>query len=680
MESRLTTIVSQLDQTEVSRQVQIESRNREVHLPPVSVYRWWARRTEAVNGAILDAAVDTLGSKDSLLVADPFAGGGVIPMAALSRGHRVYAQDLNSWVAEGLSTALGLPSVDAIETASAALFERLKPVVAEAYATKLQDGSDGQVSQTFRVAIGTCSNCGQESSLYPHALVSRLRRVDRKPVNKKPAQAYLACLNGHLYKGKADKRSKCPDCQEVTDPYATYLPKRTHTCRACGHSETLEQMATVSGLAWKVVLVERSAKGRREIGEPTVDEIEQASCEKWSCKIDLGKIPNAHETRVLSRHGYKFWSDLYPDRQRFVTEKALAEIGEVTKTISVQKALRMAVLGTTEMAGYLSRWDRYYLKSYESMASHRFNFTTFTAEPNIIGLNAYGRGTLSKRVSSLRKAAAWLKAQDINMPYRSPINADNRKRRQVSKAPLNIVCGSSERMLLADATVDLILTDPPYHDDVQYHELSLPFRAWAGLPMERSTGEAVAIPHSADLDGHITYRDQLIPIFSEFARVLKPTGRLVFSYANRESAAWVNLFAALRAARLRPFGFTIVHSENETESSKQQGRSCNLDLVLELVPTTHERLTQWKPKPVFNTDEESYLLAVGDAFLESFSLVNGWEQHLVGKLKSEIFVSSVAKEPNVEDEADTRITVNQANPKKSKLEIKREKRASAAVA
>ena len=34
-----------LDAVAVSTQARIESRNREVHLPPISTYRWWARRT-----------------------------------------------------------------------------------------------------------------------------------------------------------------------------------------------------------------------------------------------------------------------------------------------------------------------------------------------------------------------------------------------------------------------------------------------------------------------------------------------------------------------------------------------------------------------------------------------------------------------------------------------------------
>ena len=96
-----------LDANEISARVRREVRNREVHLPPVSTYRWWARRTESVNGSIIDAV-----SRDHsgrMVVSDPFAGGGVIPLAAVMRGHKVYAQDLNPWAATGLAAMLALP-------------------------------------------------------------------------------------------------------------------------------------------------------------------------------------------------------------------------------------------------------------------------------------------------------------------------------------------------------------------------------------------------------------------------------------------------------------------------------------------------------------------------------------------------------------------------------------------
>jgi hypothetical protein len=44
-----------LDAERINTRVRREVRNREAHLPPESTYRWWARRTESVNGAIIDA-------------------------------------------------------------------------------------------------------------------------------------------------------------------------------------------------------------------------------------------------------------------------------------------------------------------------------------------------------------------------------------------------------------------------------------------------------------------------------------------------------------------------------------------------------------------------------------------------------------------------------------------------
>src|ERR1035437_5610482 len=76
-------VLERFDAAAVSVRAAREVRNRKIHLPPVSVYRWWARRTEAVFGGILDAFfADRPGPG---LVVDPFCGGGVIPLAAAIR-------------------------------------------------------------------------------------------------------------------------------------------------------------------------------------------------------------------------------------------------------------------------------------------------------------------------------------------------------------------------------------------------------------------------------------------------------------------------------------------------------------------------------------------------------------------------------------------------------------------
>jgi SAM-dependent methyltransferase len=290
------------------------------------------------------------------------------------------------------------------------------------------------------------------------------------------------------------------------------------------------------------------------------------------------------------------------------------------------------------MAGLLSRWDRYYLKSYESMASHRFNFTTLAVEPNIIGVGTHGRGTLRRRLELFERAAQWFNDNTIQLRPPRLRRADEPRFRTKPARRATVVAGSSERMLLPSDSVDVVLTDPPYHDDVQYHELSLPFRAWANLTRVRLLGEVVAIPHSASLPSHRRYRGALLRIFAELRRILKPDGRLLFSYANREPAAWVNLFAALRASGFQPLGYTILHSENESEHAKRKGRACNLDLILELAPGNGKLVEQWRPSPLFYTEEERFLIAVGETFLKSSSMVNGWEAQLVARLRADVFV------------------------------------------
>jgi putative DNA methylase len=630
-------VLRYVDQRAVSRRAKIETRNRELYLPPISVYRWWARRTEAISGALIDAAVHELKNRKDLLVADPFAGGGVIPLAALLRGHAVYAQDLNPWVAKGLAAMLRLPTATEIRQAREQLEISASALLKRGYATTFADRRPAYISQTLRVAVACCSKCGHEHRLFPHALVSRTKRKELGGTH-----AILACSHGHLFFGRSDRKSRCPRCDEMVAAETTYLQKRIVTCPKCGHLESLEKRARKGKWRWEVVLVERANGRRRELGFPKAGELRKADDASWRAGRSLGRIPASQETRVLRRHGFKNWQDLYPKRQRVVTEALLRLVAKNFTNQSVRAALEMAILGSVEMAGFLSRWDRFYLKSFESMSSHRFNFSTLVTEPNVFGAGLAGRGTVMRRLLLFERAATWMKESDIDASNLLALKTSDRRLRKRPPCQAVVVSGSSERLLLPDNSVDAIVTDPPYHDDVQYHELSLPLRAWARLSRRRGKGEAVAIPHSSDLEGHRKYRRALTRIFKELRRVLKPQGRLLFSYANRESAAWVNLFAALRAAGFQPVGYTIVHSENETDHLKRKGRAFRFDLILELVPQGAGPIQQHKPKRRVRSDEERYLSAVGDAFLKSGSLVNGWEVELVDTLKGEIFVSDIA--------------------------------------
>ena len=626
-----------LDPEAISTAARIESRNREVHLPPISVYRWWARRTESVNGAVLDGlAMERPGQR--LLVADPFSGGAVIPLSAVIRGHRVYAQDLNPWAVYGMAAMLGLPSPKVLEAAGERLHELSAETLRRAYGTSLSNGSGALISHTFRVATAPCTHCGERQRLFPHALVSLLARRERgRP------EAFLACPAGHLFRGHSGGPQACPQCNRATDPGADYTRRRTVTCINCGHSERLRKRAETGKWTWEVVLVERASERARELALPTRRELEQAE-RAWTPELDLGEIPEGQETGVLRRHGFERWHDLYPNRQRLVLERLLALSEETTDDDRVLRALRLAIIGSAEMAGHLSRWDRFYLKSYESMAGHRFNFTTFTAEPNVWGTKASGRGTVSRRLRLFAKASAWLheRTDGRDLRVEGPLDAASHRSLVMSDSvDVRTASGSSKRMLLPVGASDIVLTDPPYHDDVEYDELSLPLRAWAGLSLERLDGSASV---NQVLDGGESlneYEALLTRIFSEARRCLKAQGHLIFSYANREPGAWQAVLAALEAAGLQANGYAVVHSENEVDVAKRDVRACSLDLIMDLVPAASgEWVQQWKPSGKPGSDEEDFLRIVGVHFLKVGKLPRGWRDEVDRALRDHTFLAS----------------------------------------
>lgn len=642
-----------LDYLKVSAEARAESRNREIHLPPVSTYRWWARRTSAVNGAVIEAFNDMTPGR--LLVADMFAGGGVIPLAAVARGHQVYAQDLNPWPTAGLTAMLGLPAPEKLREAASTIEQWIHTEIQAAYGTTLTNGTRGVVSHTIRVATGECTGCGRRARMFPHALVSlRVRKESRNP------DAWMACRRGHLFSAKSDKRRRCPTCHVLVEPTATYTPMRTITCE-CGKADRLADRAKT--WRWEIILVDRSSRTAREVDVPTDAEREKADSGEWRPVHDLGPVPPGQETSVLIRHGFQRWQDLYPDRQRHMLERMLELASSCSNDPAVLRAAELAVVGSAEMAGHLSRWDRFYLKSFESMAGHRFNLTTLAVEPNVWGGVGRGRGTVLRRLNQLVKSAAWLHEKTGRELHVEGPLISNTPVTAMNEWDVRVVEGSSEQMVLPSNSVHLVLTDPPYHDDVQYAELSGPLRAWARLANEKLTnealtGEAVVNSATGQLVDDGAYEALLGRIFNEACRTLRPDGHLIFSYANRSPRAWAAVFGALQSAGLRAAGCEMVHSENETDHAKRAVRACTLDLMLDLVPAGPSVVKQHRPHPAPDiplTDERRFLSVVADMFLQVGDLKDGW-RHEVHKTLSEHPFITPSMERNAKAPLETKVS------------------------
>jgi len=150
--------------------------------------------------------------------------------------------------------------------------------------------------------------------------------------------------------------------------------------------------------------------------------------------------------------------------------------------------------------------------------------------------------------------------------------------------PITLTCKSGDSLdHLADSSVDCVVMDPPYYDNVMYAELSDFFYVWlkrtAGQvlpelfrrPLTDKENEAVANPakfrdkKGAKVRAGRDYQERMAAIFAECRRVLKPDGIMTLLFTHKATGAWDALTKGLLEA-----GFTITASwpiNTESEGS-----------------------------------------------------------------------------------------------------------------
>jgi putative DNA methylase len=326
-------------------------------------------------------------------------------------------------------------------------------------------------------------------------------------------------------------------------------------------------------------------------------------------------IPPGLETNHLLRSGFRYWSDLYTHRQIEAILAALEEVNKLRASSAIKARLQLAILGACEMPAYLCRWERYHPKALEAIANHRYARATVVVETNL--LSPTGRGTIPRRLEAASKAMSWM--ADNSIPSRTKHAHAIARRRTLTSGAL-IVTGSSERQLLKDGVVKLVLTDPPYHDDVQYGELARLFHSWmhqvCGIPSPSEASEAV--PNRARGTDTKHYEQMVTDCLAESRRTLAKNGRLVFTYRNKNTEAWTALANSLRRAEFVVVGLATVSAENAVDHSKRNKETFLCDLVIECVPRPlkQENETQLAIRGQYDTLERQNLLAMGQALAE----------------------------------------------------------------
>ena len=603
------TILSKIPWPAVTREIRDETRNRECHQPLVSVYRWWARRPHALIGAVLDAAGGCL--KKDVLIADPFSGGGTVAIEATRRSLNVYAQDVNPWASWGLRVSLTPVDPDELAAAGDVFLQKVRNRFASVYGAIRNGNESHSQVHTFRVRKSLCAGCRQKVWMFPYPLVTLASRA------KDEGYGFFGCracgsVSRQLLDAEKQRCSICNCCYEAVGS------DRCPHCRSLlANNESDEDRS------WSVVLVQRrienTGNSRVAFWPPSEEDIalamQESKLPRPSCLEQ--RIPLGNETAKLLRFGFATWADLYPERQVGVLLAAARELSQMKIDERIRDRLMLCIAGATEMPGHICRWDRFNPKVFEGLANHRYSFDGLAVEPNPLGL--VGRGTLARRISASVVAACWLAANASprhNIAYR---RSDSGRQNTAGGQGVTVVIGSSERILLRDKSVSLILTDPPYFDSVHYGELSWLFLAWtpafgiarrAGRFFERQE----AIPKTNSWRSEMEYVTKLRAIFRECARVLKDDGKLVLTFHSRNLHAWSALARALGANGFKIVALATVETENSADHAKRGKNSFISDLVIECRRASARHIISMYGRA--RTPEQRELVHVGSAIAE----------------------------------------------------------------
>jgi putative DNA methylase len=308
---------------------------------------------------------------------------------------------------------------------------------------------------------------------------------------------------------------------------------------------------------------------------------------EWEAMDVLPKeqIPEGLKTTEPIRYGMTHWRDLFSPRQflghctavevyrDLLSEAQTAgQLSELTKA-----AFGYLALSLDKLRDYNSRMSRWHVNR-EVMVNtfdrHDFAFKWSYAEMATLIAGLGYDWSIEQTAKCIRELVAlvrpddnndkpqgdWVAAEDSRTPYQAPT--------------ITITCKSGDSLdHLAEGSVDCVVMDPPYYDNVMYAELSDFFYVW----LKRTAGyvypelfrrqltdkdnEAVANPSKfkgekgAKVLAGREYQNRMATIFAEMRRVLKQNGIMTLMFTHKATGAWDALTKGLMEA-----GFTITAS------------------------------------------------------------------------------------------------------------------------
>jgi putative DNA methylase len=565
----------------ISRLAMHESWRKEVHRPIYHIHKWWAKRLGSVFRGILlgsmlpengDIATEfySVRKASGLSVFDPFMGSGTTIGEAHKLGLTALGRDINPVAVSSVRAALGTVNRGALQDAFNHLSDSVGKRLRSLYRSKDSAGRNCDVLYFFWVMQLPCLECGKPVDLFPSWVIARNAYPNRKPI------VQVLCPScGNIFAARcSDLCVTCPSCHHRFNAEEGNSKGAKATCNACNHTfSVLSSAAALHSrpdfrLYAKLVL---TLDGDKEYlkATPADQKAYGDSAEVLrASRADLPtlKLTDGNNTRQAISYNFRSWRDFFNDRQLLalsLLRRAICEIDDPP----VRTMLLTLFSGVLEFNNLFTS----YKGEGTGAVRHMFSHHILKPERVPIEANLWGTSKSSGSFSTLFRSRL-LRALEYQL---APTEVTGRARgtSRLSSLPFSgnvdkwpaggrllergiyLSCGDSANTGLPESSIDLVITDPPFFDNVHYSELADFFYAWQQLSNGRSAETTRSPAEVQDADA-ARFAGKLTDVLRECNRVLKNNGLLVFSYHHSRDEGWEAVAKAILDA-----GFIVVNSQ-----------------------------------------------------------------------------------------------------------------------
>lgn len=606
---------------------EVESWRKEINRPIYHIHKWWAQRLGTIFRAMV---IGAFAPKDADLlelfyqpvripnatVFDPFMGSGTTIGEAAKLGVRAIGRDINPVAHFLVKNALSIHDRPAVVKEFHSIEQDVADRIRRFYRATLLDGTQVDVLYFFWVKVVDCPRCRERVDLFSSYVFARHAYPRKNPM------AHAVCpycgAIAHIRYDASDTR--CHHCSQTVALQAASANRQKARCLSCSHTFLIARAVRESDkppshrLYAKLVLMPDGKKIYLPITDEDLGLYAEADEElrKRDNSFPVVSIKPGYNTDQVLGYNYRQWHEMFNARQLLCLSILASRIREVTNP-DLRDLLTCLFSGTLEFNNLFASYKG------EGTGAVRHMFAHHILKPERVPIEANVWGTpkssgsfstmfetrirraldyadnpfeLRPGIRNGRKAGEKIFGLSERIGF--PLAADYQD--FASGKCIYISCGDSSSTDITSGSVDAVLTDPPFFDNVHYSQLSDFFHVWQRhilgtdgyrkIDTTRSPNEV----QSADVN---TFTERLEAVLVEAHRVLKDEGILAFTYHHSRAEGWSSVLEALMNAG---FGITAVQpvkAEMSIAMPKHQARA-PIDLDIMIVCRKRSTLASWR--------------------------------------------------------------------------------------